>query len=273
MSGAANSMLPARSPQAPLDDDEPLFTSLVASNPPKTRVWRGARYAIPAHLAILAVIVLVPIFWPEAAPEHTDYIKALIYNPPPPPPPPLPKGSALVEKPQQRPQPTTPDPTPENKFTQPEEKPTEDTLKPENKIAENEQVGSLTGSDMGVPEGMESGVEGGVVGGVPGGVIGGVIGGTGDGPVMDFDQAPRLIKNTKPVYPQDAFIKKIEGQVLVEALVDSTGRVARTRVIQSVPALDAAAIQCVTQWVFSPAVKKGRAVSTLIHVPVTFRIF
>jgi protein TonB len=126
---------------------------------------------------------------------------------------------------------------------------------------------------MGIPEGMEEGVEGGVVGGVPGGVIGGVIGGTGDGPVLDFDQPPRLIKQTKPVYPQDAFIKKIEGQVLVEALIDSTGHVTRTRVIQSVPALDAAAIQCVSQWVFTAAVKKGRAVPTLIHVPVTFRIF
>ena len=34
-----------------------------------------------------------PDLWPEAAPEHPDYIRALIYNPPPPPPPPLPKGS------------------------------------------------------------------------------------------------------------------------------------------------------------------------------------
>ena len=68
---------------------------------------------------------------------------------------------------------------------------------------------------------MEVGVEGGVVGGVPGGVIGGVIGGTGDGPVLDYDQPPRPIKITKPQYPQEAFVKKIEGTVTVEILIDA----------------------------------------------------
>ena len=107
---------------------------------------------------------------------------------------------------------------------------------------------------------MEEGVEGGVVGGVPGGVLGGVIGGTGDGPVMDYDQPPRPIKITRPQYPQEAFVKKIEGTVVVEILIDSHGRVVRARVIQSVPLLDAAALQTVYQWVFAPAVKHGRPV-------------
>jgi protein TonB len=272
MSGAAPPIAPIGPPSGGASEEEPIFTSLIASAPAPSRVWSGARYSLPVHVVVLALIVLVPLFWPEAPPDQPDYIKALIYNPPPPPPPPLPKGSALVQK-QDRAQPTTPDPTPHDKFTQPVEKPTEDPIKPENKIAENQQVGSETGSDLGVPEGMEGGVEGGVVGGVPGGVLGGVIGGTGDGPVMDWDQAPRAIKQVKPIYPQDAFIKKIEGTVVVEVLIDSTGHVARTRVIQSVPALDAAAIQTVNQWVFAPAVKHGRPVATIVHVPVTFRIF
>jgi protein TonB len=273
MSGAASPIAPLGRPTDEASDDEPIFTSLIASAPSPSRVWRGgARYSLPVHLVALALIILVPLFWPEAMPEQPDYIRALIYNPPPPPPPPLPKGSALVQK-QERAQPTTPDPTPHDKFTAPQEKPTEDPIKPENKIAENLQVGSETGSETGVPEGMEGGVEGGVVGGVPGGVLGGVIGGTGDGPVMDWDQPPRAIKQVKPIYPQDAFIKKIEGTVIVEVLIDSTGRVARTRVIQSVPALDAAALQTVNQWVFAPAVKRGRPVPTIVHVPVTFRIF
>jgi protein TonB len=272
MSGAASPIAPIGRPTDEASDDEPIFTSLIASAPAPSRVWRGARYSLPVHLLVLALIVLVPLFWPEAPPDQPDYIKALIYNPPPPPPPPLPKGSALVQK-QERAQPTTPDPTPQTKFTAPQDKPTEDPIKPENKIAENQQVGSETGSDLGVPEGMEGGVEGGMVGGVPGGVLGGVIGGTGDGPVMDWDQPPRAIKQVKPIYPQDAFIKKIEGTVIVEVLIDSTGRVARTRVIQSVPALDAAALQTVNQWVFAPAVKRGRPVPTIVHVPVTFRIF
>ena len=74
---------------------------------------------------------------------------------------------------------------------------------------------------------MEEGVEGGVVGGVPGGVLGGVLGRTGDGPVLDYDQPPKPIKITRPQYPQEAFVKKIEGTVIVEILIDANGRVIR----------------------------------------------
>src|SRR5262249_31347565 len=136
-----------------------------------------------------------------------------------------------------------------------------------------EQFGSEHGSDLGVAEGMEEGVEGGVVGGVPGGVLGGCVGCTGDGPVTDYDQAPRPIKITRPQYPQDAFIKKIEGKVVLEILIDSTGHVVKARVVQSVPMLDQAAVQTVYQWVFSPAMKKGRPVATIALAPVDFRIF
>jgi protein TonB len=90
---------------------------------------------------------------------------------------------------------------------------------------------------------------------------------------MDYDSPPRPVKLTKPVYPQEAFVKKIEGQVTVEILIDSSGRVVRARVIQSVPMLDAAAIQCVYQWIFQPAVKRGRPVPTIAQAPVTFRIY
>jgi protein TonB len=120
---------------------------------------------------------------------------------------------------------------------------------------------------------MEEGVEGGQVGGIPGGVLGGVIGGTGTGPVLDYDAPPRPIKITRPQYPQEAFIKKIEGTVIVEILIDATGRVVRARVIQSVPLLDAAAIKTVYQWVFQPAVKRGQPVATIAHAPVAFRIY
>jgi protein TonB len=122
-------------------------------------------------------------------------------------------------------------------------------------------------------EGMEVGVEGGVVGGVPGGVIGGVIGGTGDGPVLDYDQPPRAIKMDKPQYPQEAFVKKIEGTVEVEILIDASGNVTRARVIQSIPALDQAALQTVYRWRFSPAIKNGHPVATIARAPVAFRIY
>jgi len=145
--------------------------------------------------------------------------------------------------------------------------------KPEIILERQEQVSvasSTTPPQGGVPQ---AGVEGSVVSGVPGGEVGKVVVGTGTLPVMDYDQPPRVIKITRPQYPMEAFIKKIEGTVIVEILIDSTGRVDRARVIQSVPLLDAMALQTVYQWLFSPAVKNGRPVPTLAHAPIAFRIY
>lgn len=256
----------------PMMARDDLFSDLVVSGKAKPRgsVWLPV--SIAGHGIAAALLVLVPIFWPASLPEHPDYIRLLMYNPPPPPPPPLPKGAALVEKPQPV-RPTTPDPKPDKPvFTAPIETQVAE-LRPEAKVPESEQAGSATGSDMGLPEGMDVGIEGGVVGGVPGGVLGGVIGGTGDGPVMDYDQPPRVLKMTRPQYPQDAFVKKIEGTVELEILIGVDGRVKNARVIHSIPLLDAAAIQTVYQWLFAPAVKHGRPVSTVASAPVTFRIY
>jgi periplasmic protein TonB len=254
---------------------ETLFTDLVVSNPPalSRRARATLRVSAAAHVVAITAIVLVPILAPPPPPERIDYIRALIYDPPPPPPPPLPKGSALVQRAEpEPPKPVTEEVQPEKpKFEAPQLNPTD--VRPEAGVRASDQFGSPTGSDLGVPEGMEGGVEGGVVGGVPGGVLGGVLGGTGTGPVMDYDQPPRLLKSSKPVYPQEAFIKKIEGTVLLEILIDTNGRVARARVLQSIPQLDAAALQTVYQWIFSPAIKHGRPVPTIAQAPVGFKIY
>lgn len=252
--------------------DGPLFDSFV-TDPPVSRRLGVMWFSVAGHVAALAALILIPLFWVSEPPEHPDYIRVLMYNPPPPPPPPLPKGSALVEK--ARPaQPVTPETKPEKpEFTAPDEQPEEAELKPEDKVPETEQAGSETGSDIGTEEGMEGGQEGGQVGGTLGGVLGGVIGGTGD-EVMDYDQPPRLLRIVKPVYPQDAFIKKIEGVVVVGCSIGPDGRVRKVWVISSkTPVLNNAALAAVQQWSFAPAVKHGRPVATIIQAPVSFRIF
>jgi periplasmic protein TonB len=262
--------------QRPTPDEDELFTaSLVASNPRKLeRTWWGTEVSLVVHVITVSSLILVPIFWPSESPEQPDMIRALLYDPPPPPPPPLPKGSNLAPKTEAA-KPVTPDPEvkKEPKFEAPIEQPQEKPLTPENKAPADEQFGSETGDESGVADGMEGGIVGGQVGGVPGGVLGGVVGGTGTGPVMDYDTAPRPIKITRPQYPQEAFIKKIEGTVELEILIDATGKVIRARVIRSIPMLDAAAIQTVLQWVFEPAIKNGRPVATLASAPVGFRIY
>lgn len=277
MTGMADQQAPRRNLGA-LDEDNLFATGLAATSPRKRTRWQriAGRVSLVGHVVILALIVFVPIFWPEELPEQGER-RVFFLNPPPPPPPPLPKGSPL--KPEQA-KPETPKPVtetvkPKAEFTAPIETPQPQTaqLQPDAGVRPEDQFGSATGSDFGDPLGMEEGVEGGVVGGVPGGVLGGVLGGTGTGPVMDYDSPPRPIKITRPQYPQEAFVKKIEGTVVVEILIDSQGRVVRARVIQSVPLLDAAALQTVYQWIFQPAVKHGRPVPTIAHAPVAFRIY
>jgi periplasmic protein TonB len=259
--------------RSPEERPELFATALVVSDPPRHARSFSLPVSIFGHGIAIALLALIPLFWPEIPPDHPDYIRALIYNPPPPPPPPLPKGSGLIEKTTPA-KPVTPETQPEKPtLTADIEVPKEVPLKPEAREPETEQAGSVNGSDFGVNEGMEEGQEGGVVGGVPGGVLGGVVGGTGDGPVLDYDQAPRAIKITRPQYPQEAFVKKIEGTVELQIIIDSTGRVVRATVVKSIPLLDAAAIQTVQQWIFAPAIKNGRPVATVATAPVTFRIF
>jgi TonB family protein len=95
----------------------------------------------------------------------------------------------------------------------------------------------------------------------------------GDQPVVDYDKPPRRIKMTSPQYPKEAYAEKIEGTVVVEILIDAKGRVHPRRILTSIPALDAAAVETVKQWLFSPATKKGRPVATIAHAPITFRVF
>lgn len=242
------------------------------SDPPRRQKLRAAHLSFAIHALLIAAFVLVPVLWPSPLPEHPDAIRALLYDPPPPPPPPLPKGSALAKKLESA-RPVTPEAKPDpEKLITPDERPKEEELKPEAKVPEAEQAGVESGSELGTPEGMEGGIEGGQVGGVPGGVLGGVIGGTGD-VVADYDEVPKIIHKTTPVYPADAFIKKIEGVVRVAFIIDVDGRVRRAWVAKSVPALDAAAVQTIRQWVFTPALKGGRPVATQHVAPVAFRIY
>lgn len=250
-----------------------LFEQLVGSGRRPSRFGRTAPISLVVHAIALALLVLVPLTSLPPPPVERDYIRALLYDPPPPPPPPLPRGPGLTRRMQTRPA-EAPVPRPSPAFTAPVEKVPEEPA-PTTAQESSDAGGSPTGSEQGVPEGMEGGQVGGVVGGVPGGVLGGVIGGTGSipVPVTNYDRPPRLLRLVKPEYPQDAFVKKVQGVVYVEILIDSSGRVVRARITRSIPLLDDAAIAAVRQWVFAPAVKGGQPVATMAMAPVTFTLY
>jgi periplasmic protein TonB len=250
-----------------------LFEDLVVSNPPKRRQGMFVPGSVAGHVVLLALLVLVPIFWPETPPVAPDSVGVLVFNPPPAIALSLNKGSSLVEK-KTEPKKTTPDPEARKpEFTVPTQKPVEQELQPEQAEPESEVAGSETGTEHGSAEGMEGGSDTGQVGGILGGQEGGCVGCWGNGAVLDYDEQPKLVRGTKPQYPQEAFVKKIEGIVEVEFVIDAQGQVQSARIIKSIPMLDAAAIACIKQWLFTPAKKGGRAVSTIARAPVAFRIF
>jgi protein TonB len=128
-------------------------------------------------------------------------------------------------------------------------------------------------------EGVEGGVEGGVPGGVMGGVLGGVVGGTGPGTgdeplrVGGDVKAPQLVNKVEPSYPEAARKARMEGVVILEAIITASGNVEDVKVLKSVnPLLDAAPTRAVSQWRYRRATLNGRAVRVYLTVTVTFNL-
>ena len=60
-------------------------------------------------------------------------------------------------------------------------------------------------------------------------------------------QAPRKLVNVDPVYPRVAQTARVEGVVILEATIDTHGRVVDVRSLRSQPLLEQAAIEAVRQ--------------------------
>lgn len=85
-------------------------------------------------------------------------------------------------------------------------------------------------------------------------------------------QVPRRIVNVVPVYPVMARNSRVEGQVILEAVINERGGVERIKVLRSVMLLDAAAIDAVRQWRYTPTLLNGVPVSVLMTITVQFSL-
>jgi len=90
--------------------------------------------------------------------------------------------------------------------------------------------------------------------------------------VADLPVAPRKTEDMRPIYPDIARQARIEGTVVMEAVLDPSGRVTQLHVIKSVPMLDQAALDAVRQWRYTPSVYGGRPVSVLVTITVRFTL-
>ena len=145
-----------------------------------------------------------------------------------------------------------------------------------------EQMGVLTSTapaatsqGSGTGGGAGSGGGTGLGEGTGPGIGDGTGGGTGGGPYRPGSgiTAPTILQEVKPDYTEDARRRSLSGDVVLEIVVRSDGRVGAVRIVQGLGAgLDQRAVDAVRQWRFSPARRFGTPVDVLVEVAVEFRL-
>jgi TonB family protein len=123
--------------------------------------------------------------------------------------------------------------------------------------------------------GIGSGSGGGVGSGKGGGFGPGEGGGMGGGVfrVGGGVSAPVVLYKVDPEYSEEARKAKYSGTVVLQLIVDSSGKARDIRVVRSLGlGLDEKAIEAVNKWKFRPGYKGGQPVAVMATIEVNFRL-
>jgi periplasmic protein TonB len=134
--------------------------------------------------------------------------------------------------------------------------------------------------------GVAGGVPGGVVGGIPGGVVSDLLRSNGTAPVLATTPAPapkrvrvpapmaeaNLVYDVAPKYPPEAGRDRIEGTVVLMAVIGKDGTVRDVRVESGLPLLAQAAIDAVKQWRYRPYLLNGEPVEIDSQITISFNL-
>lgn len=84
---------------------------------------------------------------------------------------------------------------------------------------------------------------------------------------------PQKIFGPNPQYTEVARNARIQGVVIVEAIIDRAGSVGRVRVLKPLPmGLDQATVEAVKKWKFEPPTLNGKPVDVFYNLTVNFRL-
>ena len=205
--------------------------------------------SIAAHSVIIAAAIMVPVM-------ASDVVMPLRYamitfRPAPPLPPPMPPPSGAPRTPQPDVQPSIPVVAPDG-------------------ISDEEPVqpAPAPGDDVNLNVGI-----------IEGGAVEGLLAAPTPPPVGDRPlpvggdiQRPMRVKDAAPVYPALARSARVQGIVIIEATIGATGKVEDARILRSIPLLDAAALDAVRQWEYTPTRLNGTPVAVVMTVTVDFRL-
>ncbi len=85
-------------------------------------------------------------------------------------------------------------------------------------------------------------------------------------------QSAKLIKRVLPVYPQAARQFRISGTVRLLGFIAKDGTIQRLQVLSGHPLLRQAALDAVSQWVYSPTFLNGKPVEVEAPIDVVFTL-
>jgi protein TonB len=83
-------------------------------------------------------------------------------------------------------------------------------------------------------------------------------------------QPGSLIHRVEPLYPAAARNARIQGPVVLEALVSKTGTIENLRLVSGHPLLVTAAIEAVRQWRYKPYILNEEAIEVETRITVNF---
>jgi protein TonB len=82
----------------------------------------------------------------------------------------------------------------------------------------------------------------------------------------------QLILQIDPAYPPAALDRRLQGKVIVKAVVEKDGRVSNVRVVSGPPILAQAAVDAMWKWQYNPASVNGQYVQSESEVKFNFRL-
>jgi protein TonB len=109
---------------------------------------------------------------------------------------------------------------------------------------------------------------------IPKGIVGGLGKGVQVFDIKDLDQPPVVRANAPVQYPFEMKRAGVEGEVVVEFIVDMEGNVRNPFVVRSTQReFDQPALQSIVKWKFKPGRKGGKNVNTSrVQLPIKFTI-
>jgi protein TonB len=221
--------------------------------------------SLGAHACVLVLLLLMPLYFSQGLNMQRLNMTLLVAPLPPAaaPPPPPPSAARVVRT---MPKTFTPGKLMAPSFVPKAVVTTPDTTAPDE---------AFVGVSGGVPGGMAGGQVGGILGGVMSGAVPPAAPVVAEGPrrpvrIGGDVRPPRLLSGPAPVYPVLAKQSRIQGTVVIEAIIDERGNVIEEKVISGHPLLIPAAMKAVSQRKYEPTVLDGAPTPVDLRVEVNF---